>query len=427
MGIYDQVTGAFWVIAANKLRSGLSAFGVVIGIMSVVAMMSIGEGVKEQMKETWSGNADKVNITYSADGSASQNSMMYGNGGMSSSEQKAQRKGKNVVKESTVPLIKKLVKNVKAVIPTINVPTNGSSLFKGKEVYPQVVGINEAYIPGQKRKIVVGRNITEQDILNSEKVVVVSRQAIDPDFNYSDRSQNKPMKNVVGQKIFLAGKQFSIIGMIDEKTSWTSIDNSVFIPTSAAKKVFGATDLQQIDVQVNDIEKIKQTKKDIWYLLYQLSGITDPSEIRFTVETNEDILKEAEKMLAQMQMFLIGIGSISLFVWGIGIMTVMLMSVTERTREIGIRKAIGASRPQILFQFLVEWAIMSLLGGVFGILGSYWVVALITHLTTEVPMVMNENTLVAACVVSISTWVIFSILPAWKAANLKPIDALRFE
>jgi putative ABC transport system permease protein len=124
-------------------------------------------------------------------------------------------------------------------------------------------------------------------------------------------------------------------------------------------------------VQVNDIAKMRETQKDVFYLLYQLSGVDDTSQIRFQVKTNEDILKEAEKMIAKMQLFLIGIGSISLFVGGIGIMTVMLMSVTERTREVGIRKAIGAGFGQILMQFLVEGSIMSFCGGLLGIAGSY--------------------------------------------------------
>jgi putative ABC transport system permease protein len=150
-------------------------------------------------------------------------------------------------------------------------------------------------------------------------------------------------------------------------------------------------------------------------------------EVTFTVETNEDVLKQINKIIGQMKLLLWAIGSISLVVWWIWIMNIMLVSVTERTREIWIRKAIWATKTNILFQFLIESIILSVIGCVIAVCFCYWVTYWITKFFPDFRAIITESVLVLASSVAIWMWIIFGLMPAWKAARLKPVDALRWE
>jgi putative ABC transport system permease protein len=230
--------------------------------------------------------------------------------------------------------------------------------------------------------------------------------------------------NPIGKSIVVNGRPFQIIGIFD-KTGDYSVDQNIFIPFSLAKKQFGVKNINRIEVSLIDITGIPRVKKQISYILDKFFSLSS-SQI-YHLETNDRFLEEVQKSINSMTLFIVGIAAISLFVGGIGIMNVMLVSVTERTREIGIRKAIGATRYDIMIQFLIESGTITCIGGIIAIILSYAIGYSLVEISPSFAFSIDITIVLLAAGFSVLMGVIFGLLPAWKAARMKPVDALRFE
>ncbi|MGE4443557.1 MAG: ABC transporter permease [Candidatus Altimarinota bacterium] len=401
---FIQALDALW---RNKLRSTLSTLGIVIGIASVTIMLALGEGLKAQMLENLSVSNDVISITPN-DG---------GRWGMSEGPQAETPyiQVKEIFVQDSIDKIKKYVGNVKTVLALAN--ANGASTkFEGKDLYGSIVGVTQDYFHTKGIEVVSGFGFTQKHFSDSAKVVVLGNDFVKYDLEG---------KNPVGKTIMIGGYAFDVIGVLGESKDW-QLNYSIIVPMTTVQNSFGVKNFSNMAIYVDDILKIDATKRDVLYLLLKLSEVTSPSEVKFRLESNDEAIKYINETINQMKLFLGGIAGISLLVGGIGIMNIMFVSVIERTREIGIRKAIGAKKRDILSQFLAESIVISILGCLiaFGLslIGIY-----LLNKYSPLPATFSLNVMLFSSGVSVGMGIIFGIIPAWKAAKMKPIDALRFE
>jgi len=283
-----------------------------------------------------------------------------------------------------------------------------------------VIGITENYFSLRNIEIEYGVGITQKDIGTSSKVVVIGNGVIEELFTGK--------VNPIGQGIRIDGNSFKIIGITKSKGSeMVSSDDSVFIPLTTAQKVlYGIDHVTSILVSAKNEELIDPAMNQLGYLLLELHGIKNPEDADFSITSQEDLLETVSEITGTFTTLLTGIAAISLVVGGIGIMNIMLVTVTERTREIGIRKALGAKRKTITTQFLVESIVLTLTGGVLGVLLGIGVSLIITK-TMGLPSVISITSISLAVGVSCLIGIIFGWYPAHRASKLQPIEALRYE
>lgn len=314
--------------------------------------------------------------------------------------------------------IGRVVPNVKYSIATTRVSNAYPLIYRWKNSRASFMWIPENYFEAKWVKVARWRSFSKDDLESYAKYVVLWDKASKKIFKNS---------NPIWRKITVWNQIFTVIWVLENKDNWET-DESWFMPITTWKKRFWAEKPDKIEVIVKNIKYSEATKLNIFYALYKYSGITNPKDIWVRVQTNKDALKFVDKFYWSMQLFLIWIGSISLLVWGIWVMNIMLVSVTERTREIWIRKSIWASRKDILLQFLMESILISIIWWILAIGLSYFAWDLITEMSKwEFTVYISSKVIMVASIISISAWVVFGLFPAWKASRLKPIDALRYE
>jgi putative ABC transport system permease protein len=383
---------ALRTVVSNPMRSILTMLGVIIGVGSVVALVAIGQGSTSKVSDEISGlgtNLLVVNVTNQ--GRATQ--LDYD----------------DVMQLEQFP-------EFNWVAPTI---TKGSSNIKYDRTTGsyQVIGTNDRYGSMNKVKMATGRFIAEADLEFRNNVVVLGSDVSKTFFGFLDP---------VGQEVNIDGVVFSVIGVMEQKgknINNTSIDTTVVMPLSTAQRQFKLGSLRTTYVEAaskDDVAKAESTLQD--YLYYKFK-----SESGYEILNQNEMLKTQEAVAAQMSYLLAGIACISLLVGGIGIMNIMLVTVSERTREIGIRKSIGAKRRNILFQFLVESVVLSGLGGIIGLLTGIGVSYGIEKFNPEMPTEVSLWVSIAAFLFSVLVGIVFGLYPANKASRLRPIDALRFD
>jgi len=409
MNIFEHFWESFDAILNNKLRSILSTLWVVIWISSVVVMLWIWEWVRANIVKNLTTTNDVIVI-----------SPWGWRWWMRWWEKKEstwpQKPAKKVITYDNIDILKEKIPNVRTVIPIARVSANMT--YKWKHTWAQIKWVNNEFISAKQAKLDYWYWILPRHLENNEKVAVIWYKKVKDIFKWD---------NPIGQHLVIWGQIFNVIWVLDKKDNW-EIDNSVLIPITTAQKRLSSKELEKIEVYVKDIKYVPQTKRNIQYLLFKLSDVRSPSDVKFRIETNADALKQADKIVWTMQLFLWWIASISLIVWWIWVMNIMLVSVTERTREIWIRKSIWAMKKDILLQFLIESVVISILWWLIAIWFSYWVAEIINSFAWEdFQTVITIRVIILASWVSMWMWVIFWIMPAWKAAKLKPIDALRFE
>lgn len=391
-------------LIANKMRSILTMLGIIIGVAAVIALVSIGNGVKQDIQNSISSLGS--NLLMVMPGAPRTPGVRPSAGSMKS------------LKVSDYEAISKL-DGVKAASPM----TNGSYvvIYQNKNWTTSVSGVSYNYLDVNNWSMKSGRFLSEKNVQNRERVAVVGKTVVKNLFGDEDP---------VGAEIRVKNIPFRIIGVLNSKGSGAmgnDQDDMVIIPyTTAMERVEGVDYLRMIYVVGKDENGIDRLQSDIENLLRVRHGIKDTNLDDFNIQNMNSIMETMEETTGTLTLFLGAVAAISLVVGGIGIMNIMLVSVTERTREIGVRKALGATYSVIVTQFLVEAVVISLMGGIIGIIlgiGSSKLIGMASGMST----VISIPTIVMSFAFSMAIGLIFGIYPARKAAKLNPIDALHYE
>ncbi len=397
MILSEHISWALNSIIANKLRSALSMLGIIIGVAAIIILMALGEGTTKSIVERFNSMGANL-ITLSA--WASNSSRV---GGISTSS------SSKLIDDAFVDFIKN-IPGVKEVSPSVT--TNKQFIYESYNTNASIVGVQTVYQGLKNLTIADGSFFTDTDVQDGAKVVVVGYQIAQDAFG---------KESGVGKEIKLEKGIYTVIGTLAENSQ---TNRRIFAPiTTAMGKISWAHYYSSVDIAVIDQTKIDFMKNFIDQELMRYTNTTWDSK-SYSLSTLSEILSSISSVTGTLTLFLGGVAAISLIVGGIGVMNIMLVSVTERTREIGIRKALGAFKKDILIQFLIEALFISIIAGFIGIAISYGVVAFVNQFLSAV---ISTNSILLSFGSVVVIWVFFGILPASKAANLKPIDALRYE
>ncbi len=396
---------AFRALRRNKLRTGLTMLGIIIGVGAVVAMVGIGQGAKAQVEAQIASLGENVILIMTGSTTSSGIRTGFGMAG--------------TLKIEDVDAIQREVPSIVAasaeVRSTIQVAAGNQNWMT------QILGESPDYFSIRQWPLKGGAIFTDQDVRGANKVCVIGQTTAHQLFGDADP---------VGQIIRIKQVPFIITGVLMPKglsMMGTDQDDVVILPyTSAMKRVLGQTTLRGISVQTDVKESLAPAQAQIISLLRQRHRITSAKDDDFTVRSQEEIAEAATATSRVLAVLLGAIASVSLLVGGIGIMNIMLVSVTERTREIGIRMAVGAHGRDILLQFLIESITLSSLGGLIGIAFGIIASQLLSHFANW-PTMISPTAIVGAFVFSAAVGIFFGYYPARKAAALDPIDALRYE
>ena len=406
MSLNDLLQEALAALTANKARSSLTILGIVIGIGSVIAMVSIGQGAQGQIQASiQSIGSNLINVS-----PGFQRGFSGVRGG---------RGGATTLTIEDAEAIAEQVPYVAAVAPSVT--GRYQIVQKAQNTNTQVMGTVETYPQIRNIEMEIGSFISERNISSRTKVAVLGPTTRDDLFGEG--------VNPVGQKIKINRLSFTVIGMTKAKggSGFTNQDDIVFIPISTAQRFLAGNDyVNNISVQATEEWAMTQVQDGVTQLLLARHNIADLQLADFSVFNQADIVQAATSITNTFTILLASIAGISLLVGGIGIMNMMLTTVTERTREIGLRKAIGAKKKDISRQFLAEAVMLTFLGGAIGIaLGM--ILAFAVSQFAGIPTKVAFSSIVLAFSVSAAIGLIFGYYPARRAAQLNPIEALRYE
>ncbi len=409
MNIIEIARVAVRSLAANKLRSGLTLLGMVIGVASVIALVAVGSGAQAQVTEQFESLGSNL-LTISS------GAMMFR--GMSMGTASAQS-----LTNDDLEAIDQLATSVSAIAPQYS--TSAQVVYGNKNTQTTVLGVTLDYLTVRNFQVERGRFIDNLDLTNQDKVAVLGATVAEDLFG-------EGLVDPLGKTIKINRQNYQVVGILASKGlgGFQNLDDQVFIPLSTAQIKFGGagnTSLQSIDVQVVSADKIEWAKAELTAILRASHGLAASQSEDFSVFDQTQMVETIGEVMQIFTVLLSSIAAISLVVGGIGIMNIMLVSVTERTREIGIRKAVGAKRRDILAQFLAEAVVLSLLGGVVGILTGYAVAQVVTPLLGGTRALVTPGSVVMGLSVSMGMGLFFGTYPASRAASLHPIEALRYE
>lgn len=407
MDYQELALESFATLTLNKVRTGLAMLGVIIGIGSVIALISLGQAsqrsVENQIKSLGS------NLLTVIPGAQRSGGIRGAAGGRESLTYNDAKAIKNSSEITTV-------KNVSAEY------SSRSQVVAGRNnTNTQISGVTPEYASIRNIALSAGSFISESHLTGMSKVAILGSQTSEDLFGEG--------VSPIGKTIRINGISFSVIGLTESKggSGPMNLDDRIFIPlTTAQKLLFGVDYVSSIYVEAVSENVMSQARDEIGYFLLARHKIKDPTQADFSIMSQEDILGTATQVTGTFTTLLSGIAAISLIVGGIGIMNIMLVTVTERTREIGLRKALGAKKKVITAQFLLEAIMITFMGGVIGVVLGMGVSSILSH-SMDLPLVFSLPSILLAFGVSAAIGVLFGWYPAQKAANLQPIDALRYE
>ena len=403
MGILESFANALSALLANKLRSILTMLGVIIGVAAIITTTSIGEGAKADVTERI--QTLGANILAVRPGQ----SMFRGRGSADA---------RRTLTVEDMEALQERGQTFSYVTPEVS--SRAQVKFRNKNTNTTIVGTSPAYLVTANFTVEKGRFFTEYEIRKRERVCVLGKTVADTLFENIEP---------VGQTVKIKNLSFPVVGVMKEKgaSGWRNPDDQVFIPYSTAmKRVFGDDYLSSISVQANNGKLIEAAETELTELIRKQHEIPINKEPDFHIRNQAEFMETLEESNQTFTNLILGIAVVSLVVGGIGIMNIMLVSVTERTKEIGLRKAVGAQRTDILAQFLVESTTLALVGGSIGILVGIGGADLVTSFW-EWRTLVSPMYGIISFVVSALVGIFFGAYPAWKAAKLHPIDALRHE
>jgi len=405
LDLFQETSSA---LLANKARSGLTILGIVIGIGSVIAMISVGQG-------------STASITSSIQSLGSNLLMISPSFQRGVGMQVSSGRGSaQTLKQEDADAIQKEITLVKAVAPVLS--SRYQITAKGTNTNTSVQGVTSAYPAVRNVEMAEGSFISDQNVRSLSKVAVLGPTTRDDLFGEN-------ATGVIGKTVRINKIDFKVIGITKAKggSGLSNQDDTIFIPLSTAQRFLaGKNYLSTIYAEVIDQQSMTTAQEQITSLLLSRHNISNPELADFSIMNQADIVSSVSSITDTLTILLAAIAGISLIVGGIGIMNMMLTTVTERTREIGLRKAIGAKKKDITLQFLTESVMLTFIGGILGILLGWllaWGITYFGSMTTEI----TSWSILLAVGVSAAIGIIFGYYPARRAAGLNPIEALRYE
>jgi putative ABC transport system permease protein len=404
--MFDNFRVAFINLNSNRLRSGLTMLGITIGVAAVIVLVSVGQAFETFVKAQFSGVG--VNLVFVIGGRDARNAFIP----LTREDVDAINDPYNVA-------------DALRVMPQRNL-NNRTVKFENREIAATVQGVTTIYLDIFNREIIAGRFLDQRDIDTQARVAVLEKTLVDTLF---------PDVYPIGQSIRIADVRFTVIGVLGASGSGTfGSDDGVIIPISTAQTrlsgeriLSGDRPVSFITVQARDSESVQAVVSQIKQVLRQTREVGFRDEDNFIVFTQNEILDTLGNITSLLTVFLALLASISLIVGGIGIMNIMLVTVTERTREIGLRKAVGAQKSDILLQFLTEAVVLAVVGGLLGVLIAVVMSFVVMLGLPTLQVSVQLSSVVLAVAISVAVGVFSGIYPAQRASSLNPIDALRYE
>lgn len=410
MNIIHQFIEALRGLSSNKLRSSLTVLGIVIGVAAVIAMLAIGRGAQNSISSSIEGIG--TNLLYITPGNRNVEGL---------------RNPKPLTLSDAISLTDiGAAPSILRVAPVIQ--GFGDVSYSGESTNTTIIGVTAEYALVSNITASEGELIFDNHLTGREAVAIIGVDVAKSLFGRTE--------NLVGEIIRVMGQPFRVIGVLESKGGggFGSQDNRILVPlTTAQSRLFRRTNRDQVDsilVQAVDADSVSKAVEDVIHIL-STRHRTEIGKEDFSILNQQDILSTAQSITGVLTIFLGGIAAISLLVGGIGIMNIMFVSVTERTREIGLRKAVGARKYDILIQFLLESSVLSLIGGGFGVLLAWGIATVVGQIASasnvDIRPTIQLDMVLLATLFSAGVGIFFGFYPSLRAANLQPVEALRSE
>ncbi|MGG1696870.1 ABC transporter permease [Bacillus zhangzhouensis] len=397
MKLFENIKIALNSVLAHKLRSILTMLGIIIGVGSVIAVVAIGQGGEQMLKESISGPNNTIDMTYTP------------------SDEELNANPNALFEAAFTEEDIQSIKTINGVKQVASSTAQGMQLrFQDTTVDATVNGINEGYMNVESLQIAEGQDLRDIDFRSGRRAAIIS-EGLKKELFHGQKA--------LGEMIWMNGQPIEVIGVLAKQEGMFSFDmNEIYVPFEMLTSTFGINEYDKLSIQVAHADQMKEVGKNAAALLNE----NHHTEDAYDMINMEEIAAGIGQITSVMTTIIGSIAGISLLVGGIGVMNIMLVSVTERTREIGIRKALGATRAQILVQFLIESVVLTLMGGLMGIalgLGG----ASLVSLFAGWPSLVSWQVVSGGVLFSMLIGIIFGLIPANKAARLDPIESLRYE